>query len=652
MVRFRSRLVYICEIELIKIILPDGTEKKFEKGVNVTTIANSIGARLSKAAVAGNVNGQTVDMSFEINEDAAVSILTLQSSEGLDIIRHSCAHLMAQAVKRLFPSAEMAIGPVIEDGFYYDFKLNHTFTEDDLTNITKEMNNICSENLTLSRKEVSKKEALQLFKGLNETYKLKIINDLPDNETITCYSQGEFIDLCRGPHVPSTSYLKAFKLTKLSGAYWKGDSDNEMLQRIYGTAWGSKADLEKYLEFLKEAERRDHRKIGKKLGLFHFQSDAPGMVFWHENGWIVYRLVQDYIRLLLQKNGYSEIKTPEIIDRSLWEKSGHWDVFQNEMFITETENHKFAIKPMNCPAHVQIYNQGIKSYRDLPVRLAEFGCCHRREPSGTLHGLLRVRQFVQDDAHIFCTEDQVQEEVSKFIDLVLEVYNFFQLGDVQLKLSTRPEKRVGDDYLWDKAEASLEKSLVQSGKAWELLPGEGAFYGPKIEFSLKDSLNRVWQCGTIQVDFSMPERLGANYIDANGDKKPVVMLHRAIIGTFERFIGILIEHYAGNMPFWLCPVQCVVIGVSDRNHSYVDKLTKTILGHQIRVSSDLRNEKIGFKIREHSMQRIPFQIIVGDKEEDSCMISVRCRDEDDWGIMGLAEFCDRINIMNQINRRI
>ena len=617
------------------VTLPDGSQRSFDHPVSVHDVAADIGPGLAKAALAGKIDDRMVDTSYVIEQDAKLSIITDRDEEGMEVIRHSTAHLLAQAVKELFPEAQVTIGPVIENGFYYDFAYKRTFTPEDLEKIENKMAELARQDFQVSRKTMPRDEAIDFFRDMGEDYKAEIISDIPQGETISLYRQGEFIDLCRGPHVPSTGKLKAFKLMKVAGAYWRGDSDNEMLQRIYGTAWKDKKALKAYLHRLQEAEKRDHRKIGKVMNLFHTQEQAPGMVFWHDNGWRVYLQIQDYIRDKLRDHGYQEVHTPSVIDRSLWERSGHWEKFHDDMFITESETRTFAIKPMNCPAHIQIYNQGLKSYRDLPLRLAEFGSCHRNEPSGTLHGLMRVRSFVQDDAHIFCTEEQILGEVSDFIDLLYEVYRDFGFEDVILKLSTRPEKRVGDDSLWDKAEKSLQEALDQKQLQWDLQPGEGAFYGPKIEFSLKDCLHRVWQLGTIQLDFSMPERLGASYIAEDGSKHVPVMLHRAILGSLERFIGILIEHYAGSLPLWLAPRQAVVLNITDKHADYARKVEEALKNQGVRVNSDLRNEKIGFKIREHTIQHVPYLLVVGDREAESDTVAVRARSGKDLGSLSL-----------------
>ncbi len=626
-----------------QITLPDGSHRQFDHAVSVFDVANDIGPGLAKAAIAGKVNGQVVDISYQINEDVELGIITPTSSEGLEVIRHSSAHLLAQAVKQLFPTAQVTIGPVIEDGFFYDFAYERAFTPEDIDAIEKRMNELAQQDIPVVRSEKSRDEAIAFFKNMGENYKAEIISDIPANEALSLYQQGDFIDLCRGPHVPSTGHLKAFKLTKLAGAYWRGDSNNEMLQRIYGTSWANKKELKQYLHRIEEAEKRDHRKLGKALNLFHTQEEAPGMIFWHDRGWQLNLTIQDYMRKQLREHDYREIHTPQIVDRSLWEKSGHWDKYQDMMFTTGSENRDYAVKPMNCPCHVQVYNQGLKSYRDLPLRLAEFGSCHRNEPSGTLHGLMRVRNFVQDDAHIFCTEDQIQDEVSSFIDLVFKIYKDFGFEEVIVALSTRPEQRVGEDALWDKAEDALKQSLDNKKLDWILQPGDGAFYGPKIDFSLKDCLGRVWQCGTMQVDFSMPGRLGAQYVAEDGSKQIPVMLHRAILGSIERFIGILIEQYEAKFPVWLAPVQTVILNITDKQADYVAKIEKILKNQQIRVISDLRNEKIGFKIREHTLQRIPYMIVVGDREMEESTIAVRNLGGDDLGAMQIDDFINLVN---------
>ncbi len=625
------------------ITLPDGSLREFDHAVTVMDVANSIGSGLAKATLAGKLNDEVVDASTLIEADANLQIITSKDVEGLEVIRHSTAHLLAQAVKQLFPDAQVTIGPVIENGFYYDFAYERPFTPEDLAAIEKKMQQLSEENITVSRSLMSRDNAVQYFRDISEQYKAEIIESIPANEDLSLYTQGDFTDLCRGPHVPSTGKLKAFKLMKIAGAYWRGDSSNEMLQRIYGTAWPDKKALKAYLHRLEEAEKRDHRKLAKTLGLFHMQEEAPGMVFWHEKGWAVYQQVEQYIRDKLFLNGYAEVKTPQVVDRTLWEKSGHWDKFGDMIFTTHSEHRDYAVKPMNCPCHIQIYNQGIKSYRDLPVRLAEFGSCHRNEPSGTLHGLMRVRNFVQDDAHIFCTENQIQDEVSRFIDLLFEVYKDFGFEDILIKLSTRPENRVGADEVWDKAEKALELALNNKALDWELQPGEGAFYGPKIEFSLKDCIGRVWQCGTIQVDFSMPDRLDAHYIAEDGSKQVPVMLHRAILGSLERFIGILIEQHAGTFPLWLSPVQVVIMNIADRHAEYAHDLHHKLELQGLRVKLDLRNEKIGFKIREHSMQRIPYQLIIGDKELDNNSVSVRTQKGEDLGSLTFEQLTEKLS---------
>jgi threonyl-tRNA synthetase len=624
------------------VTLPDGSQRQFDHPVSVLDVARDIGPGLAKATLAGKVNNKLVDATYVIEDDAALAIVTDKSDEGLDVIRHSSAHLLAQAVKELFPEAQVTIGPVIEDGFYYDFAYDKSFTPEDLEKIEARMAELAKQDIAVERSVMPRDEAVTFFRNMGEEYKAQIIADIPQNEDISLYRQGDFIDLCRGPHVPSTGKLKAFKLMKVAGAYWRGDSSNEMLQRIYGTAWSNKKDLKEYLHRLEEAEKRDHRKIGKQLDLFHVQEEAPGMIFWHANGWTIYQEVTKYIRHKLDQHDYQEVHTPQLVDRSLWEKSGHWEKFSDDMFTTHSENRDYAIKPMNCPCHVQIYNQGLRSYRDLPLRMAEFGSCHRNEASGTLHGLMRLRNFVQDDAHIFCSEDQIQDEVSAFIDLLYEVYADFGFTDVIIKLSTRPENRVGSDEIWDKAEKALEQALNAKGLEWDLQPGEGAFYGPKIEFSLKDCLNRVWQCGTIQVDFSMPGRLGAQFVAEDGSRQTPVMLHRAILGSLERFIGILIEHHAGRMPLWLSPVQTVVINITDNQAEYVENLVESLRKHGFRAKSDLRNEKIGFKIREHTLQRIPYLLVIGDREVESNSVAVRTRSGEDLGSMSLDSFMSRL----------
>ncbi len=621
-----------------QVTLLDGKQLSFDRPVTVFQVAESIGPGLAKAALAGKSDGVELDTSHVLEADADLAIITDRDAEGVEIIRHSCAHLLAQAVKQPFPQAQVTIGPVIEDGFYYDFACERPFTTEDLQAIEAKMAELVKQDISVSRELMPRTEAIAFFKEMGEEYKARIIADIPEGEVISLYRQGDFIDLCRGPHVPSTGKLKAFKLMKVAGAYWRGDSNNEMLQRIYGTAWANKKELKAYLHRLEEAEKRDHRKLGKKLNLFHLQEEAPGMVFWHPKGWTIYRAVEQYIRDQVQANGYREIRTPQIVDRSLWEKSGHWDKYRADMFTTRSENRDYAIKPMNCPCHVQVYNQGLKSYRDLPLRLAEFGSCHRNEASGTLHGLMRVRNFVQDDAHIFCAESQIQSEVSDFVDLLFEVYADFGFTDIIIELSTRPPQRVGDDEVWDRAEQALEEALNAKGLEWKLRPGEGAFYGPKIDFSLRDCLGRIWQCGTIQCDFSMPGRLDATYVAEDGAKQVPVMLHRAILGSLERFIGILVEQHAGSLPLWLAPVQAVVINITDRQADYARQVAESLKNRGFRVATDLRNEKIGFKIREHTIQRVPYLLVVGDREVDESTVAVRTRDGTDQGSLTVSEF--------------
>ena len=620
------------------ITLPDGSQRQFDRPVTVFEVAESIGSGLAKAALAGRVDGQLVDTSCLIDTDAHLAIITERDTEGLEVIRHSCAHLMAQAVQRLFPTAQVTIGPVVEDGFFYDFAYERAFTAEDLEKIEAVMQDIVKVNLPVKRELMSRDDAVAMFEKMGEKYKVEIIKGIPGDEQLSFYRQGDFIDLCRGPHVPNTGKFKAFKLTSVAGAYWRGDSNNEMLQRIHGTAWGDKKALADYLFRLEEQQKRDHRKIGKKLDLFHFQEEAPGMVFWHPRGWTIYQVIQHYMQKVQNENGYQEIRTPQLVDYSLWERSGHADKFADQMFSVASENRMYAIKPMNCPCHIQVFNQGLKSYRDLPLRLAEFGSCHRFEPSGSMHGLMRVRSFTQDDAHIFCAEEAIQDEVAAFMKLLFGVYRDFGFDEIILRLSTRPAKRVGSEEMWDRAEGSLRQALNNSGLAWELLPGEGAFYGPKIEFSLKDCMGRVQQCGTIQVDFSMPERLGAQYVAEDGNRKVPVMLHRAILGSFERFIGVLIEHYAGALPAWLSPDQVVVMNITDKQAEYCEKVRKILAGKGFRVSADLRNEKIGFKIREHSIQKIPFLLVAGDRELENGEVSVRTREGNDLGIMSIDAF--------------
>jgi len=621
------------------ITLPDGSQRSFDGSVSVADIAVAIGPGLSRAAVAGKVDGQLVDTDWQIAEDAEVAIITGKDAEGLEVIRHSTAHLMAQAVKSLFPEAQVTIGPVIEDGFYYDFAFERPFTPEDLERIEVRMREIAKANLQIIRRVMKRPDAVKFFRGQGEHYKAEIIEGIPEGEEIGLYAQGDWTDLCRGPHVPTTGKLKAFKLTKVAGAYWRGDSSNEMLQRIYGTAWPDKKSLKDYLHRLEEAEKCDHRRFGKVMDLFHFQEEAPGMVFWHDRGWRLYRTIKNYIRERLAAAGYQEVNTPQIIARSLWERSGHWEKYREHMFtVGDDEQRVYAVKPMNCPGHVQIYNRALHSYRDLPLRMAEFGSCHRNEASGTLHGLMRVRGFVQDDAHIFCAEGQIQSEVAAFMDLAYSVYEDFGFTDVATKLSTRPEQRVGADELWDKAEAALQNALDDKGLDWQLRSGDGAFYGPKIDFDFRDSLERVWQLGTVQLDFSIPERLSATYVAEDGTRQTPVMLHRAILGSFERFVGILLEHYAGDLPAWLAPVQAVVLNITGRQADYARQVLDSLRNQGFRVEVDLRNEKIGFKIREHTLQRIPYLLVVGDRETAAASVAVRARSGVDFGSMPLERF--------------
>jgi len=624
------------------ITLPDGSTRVFEGPVSVADLASSIGSGLARAALAGRVDGVLVDTSFVMAKDCEVAVITDRDTDGLEVLRHSCAHLMAQAVQRLFPEAQVTIGPVIDDGFFYDFSYERAFTPEDLEKIEDKMREIVAENLPVYRSVLSRSEAVAMFEAKGEKYKVEIIKSIPGNEALSFYQQGEFIDLCRGPHVPETGRFKAFKLTSVAGAYWRGDASNEMLQRVYGTAWGDKKALEQYLQRLEEAERRDHRKIGKKQSLFHFQEEAPGMVFWHPKGWTIYQVIQSYMQSLQRENGYLEIRTPQLVDFSLWERSGHADKFADQMFSVESENRLYAIKPMNCPCHVQVFNQGLKSYRDLPMRLAEFGSCHRYEPSGSMHGLMRVRSFTQDDGHIFCAESSIQDEVAAFMKLLFAVYRDFGFDEIILRLSTRPAKRVGSDELWDKAEGALKQALQNNGMPWELLPGEGAFYGPKIEFSLKDCMGRVQQCGTIQVDFSMPERLGAQFVAEDGSRQTPVMLHRAILGSFERFIGVLIEHYAGSLPAWLAPEQVAVLNITDNQAEYCEFVRKSLADKGFRVIADLRNEKVGFKIREHTIGKVPFLLVAGDREVETGTVSVRTRAGEDLGAMSIEDFAHKL----------
>ncbi len=627
---------------MVAITLPDGSVKEFDGATTVMQVAESIGPGLAKATVAGRVDGKLVDASDPITHDAKIEIVTPKDADGVDIIRHSCAHLLGHAVKQLYPDVKMVIGPVIEEGFYYDIFSETPFTPDDMSAIEKRMAELIKQNYDVIKKMTPRDEAIRIFKERNEDYKLKLINDMPEEKEFGLYFHQEYVDMCRGPHVPNTRFLKVFKLTKMSGAYWRGDAKNEQLQRIYGTAWADKKDLQAYITRIEEAEKRDHRKIGRQLNLFHMQEQSPGMVFWHPNGWTIYQVLEQYMRKVQKDNGYQEIKTPQIVDRSLWEKSGHWGNYATNMFTTSSESRDYAVKPMNCPCHVQVFNQGLKSYRELPIRLAEFGSCHRNEPSGSLHSLMRVRGFTQDDAHIFCTQEQIQEEVANFIKLTLDVYKDFGFDQIDMKLSTRPEKRVGTDESWDIAEKALAEALDSSGLEWEYLPGEGAFYGPKIEFSLKDSLGRVWQCGTIQVDPNMPERLDAEFVNENNERETPIMLHRAILGSFERFLGMLIEHYAGWMPVWLAPQQVVVMNITDKQSEACQNVVAELQNAGLRAISDLRNEKIGFKIRERTLERIPYMLVLGDKEVESGQVNVRTREGENLGVMSVTDFIELV----------
>jgi threonyl-tRNA synthetase len=627
---------------MINITLPDGSQRPFEHPVTVAEVAASIGAGLAKAALAGKVDGRLVDTSFRIDHDAALEIVTEKHPDALDVLRHSTAHLLAQAVQRLFPGAQVTIGPVIDNGFYYDFAYERPFTPDDLPKIEEEMLKIVKEAHPVSRSVKSRDDAVAFFRGMGEAYKAEIIESIPANEELSLYSQGEFTDLCRGPHVPGTDKLRAFKLMKVAGAYWRGNSDNQMLSRIYGTAWLNDKDLKAYLFQIEEAEKRDHRKIGKALDLFHQQEEAPGMVFWHPKGWALWQVVEQYMRQVYRDSGYQEVRCPQILDVSLWKKSGHWDNYQENMFFTESEKRTYAVKPMNCPGHVQVYNHGLHSYRDLPIRYGEFGSCHRNEPSGALHGIMRVRSFTQDDGHIFCTEDQIESEVTAFHRQAMAVYTRFGFSDISLKIALRPEKRLGTDETWDKAEGALRAALAACGVEWQELPGEGAFYGPKIEYHMRDSIGRGWQVGTMQVDFMMPERLGAEYVDEHSHKRHPVMLHRAIVGSMERFIGILIESHAGSLPAWLAPVQAVVMNITDAQAGYVAQVQKILSNQGFRVGSDLRNEKVGYKIREHTLQRVPYLLVAGDREREQGLIAVRSRSGEDLGTMTPEAFAQRL----------
>jgi threonyl-tRNA synthetase len=625
---------------MVKVRLPDGATREFPGPVTVAALAASIGPGLAKAALAGRVNGRLVDLSHVIDADAEVAIVTARDAQGVEVLRHSTAHLLAHAVKQLYPEAQVTIGPVIDNGFYYDFSYQRPFTPDDLAAIEDRMAQLAQQDIPVHREQWSRNDAVRFFREQGEHYKAEIIDSIPEAEPLSLYRQDDFIDLCRGPHVPSTGRLRIFKLMKVAGAYWRGDARNEMLQRIYGTAWGDRKELDAYLHMLEEADKRDHRKIGRQLDLFHVQDEAPGMVFWHPHGWTLWQQIEQYMRRVLSAAGYQEVRTPMVMDRVLWEKSGHWENYREHMFTTASENRDYAVKPMNCPGHVQIFNQGLRSYRDLPLRLAEFGSCHRNEPSGALHGIMRVRAFTQDDAHIFCREDQVQQEAADFIDLLQRVYSDFGFQDILVKLSTRPAKRIGEDATWDRAEAALRAALDGKALAWDLNPGEGAFYGPKIEFSLKDSIGRVWQCGTLQLDFALPGRLGAEFIDEDNTRKVPVMLHRAILGSLERFIGILVENHAGAMPLWLSPVQVVVMNISEAQSAYANRVAAALKGAGLRVRCDLRNEKINYKIREHSLQKLPFQVIVGDKEVAANQVAVRVRGGRDLGAMSIQDLLD------------
>ena len=627
---------------MIEITLPDGSKKPFEHPVTVQDVAASIGAGLAKATLAGKVDGKLVDASFPIEHDASLQIVTEKSPEALEILRHSTAHLMGQAVQRLFPGAQVTIGPVIDNGFYYDFAYERPFTPEDLPKIEAEMHKIVAEQLPVTRSVKSRDEAVAFFRGLGENYKAEIIEGIPADQDLSLYSQGEFTDLCRGPHVPNTGKLHSFKLMKVAGAYWRGDSSNAMLSRIYGTAWLNDKDLKAYLFQLEEAEKRDHRKIGKQLDLFHQQEESPGMVFWHPNGWAIWQQVEQYMRGVYRSSGYQEVRCPMVLDVSLWKKSGHWDNYKENMFFTESEKHTFALRPMNCPGHVQIFNEGLRSYRDLPLRYGEFGGCHRNEPSGALHGIMRVRAFTQDDGHIFCTPGQIEPEVTAFHRQAMQVYADFGFDRIEVALALRPDQRIGDDAVWDRAEAALRGALAAAGVTWTELPGEGAFYGPKIEYHMRDSIGRDWQVGTMQVDFMMPERLGAEYVDEHSQKQHPVMLHRAIVGSMERFIGILIEHHAGLLPTWLAPVQAMVFSITDAQAGYVREVTQALVDKGFRVQSDLRNEKVGYKIREHTMQKVPYLLVVGDREKETGAVSVRTRSGEDLGSMPLADFIGRL----------
>ena len=627
---------------MVSVRLPDGSKREFENPVTVAQVAASIGSSLAKAAVVGKVDGRLVDTSYLIDKDVDLSIVTDRDADGVDVIRHSTAHLLAYAVKQLFPDAQVTIGPVIENGFYYDFSYKRPFTPEDLQAIEKRMQELARKNEPVTRRVVSRDEAVEYFKSLGEAYKAELVEAIPQDQEVSLYTSGGFTDLCRGPHVPSNGKLKVFKLMRVAGAYWRGDSKNEMLQRICGTAWAKKEDQDAYLKMLEEAEKRDHRRLGRQLDLFHFQDEAPGLIFWHAKGWTIWQQVEQYMRRVYQENGYNEVKAPQILDRSLWEKSGHWENYKENMFTTESENRVYAVKPMNCPGHVQIYRSSLHSYRELPLRYGEFGQCHRNEPSGSLHGMMRVRGFTQDDGHIFCTEDQILGECVAFTELLKKVYKDFGFTDIIYKVATRPEKRVGSDEIWDKAEHALIESLERSGAEYEISPGDGAFYGPKIEYTLKDAIGRMWQCGTIQVDFSMPSRLGAEYVAEDNTRKTPVMIHRAILGSLERFIGILIENHAGAMPMWLAPVHVVVMNISDAQADYAGSVVQTLKNAGFRVESDLRNEKINYKIREHSVNKIPYMLVVGDKEKSANTVAVRARGGENLGVMAVDALIARM----------
>jgi threonyl-tRNA synthetase len=632
---------------MFSITLPDGSQRSFDAPISVAGIAASIGAGLAKAAIAGRIDGKTVDLSATVDRDTRIEIVTEKDPEALDIIRHSTAHLLAQATQRLYPGAQVTIGPVIDNGFYYDFAFERAFTMDDLAKIEVEMKAIAAQALPVERSVMARDAAVPFFRAKGEEYKAQIIESIPANEPLSLYAQGEFIDLCRGPHVPNTGKLKAFKLMKVAGAYWRGDSNNPMLTRVYGTAWLNQKDLDAYLHQIEEADKRDHRKLGRALDLFHLQEEAPGLVFWHPKGWTLWQVVEQYMRRVYRDNGYQEVRGPQILDRSLWEKSGHWQNFKDNMFTTSSENRDYAIKPMNCPGHVQIYNHGLHSYRELPIRFGEFGACHRNEPSGALHGIMRVRGFTQDDGHIFCTEDQIQGEVRAFIELLKRVYADFGFSEILYKLSTRPEKRVGSDAIWDKSEAALKQAL--EGIDYQLQPGEGAFYGPKIEFTLKDAIGRLWQCGTVQIDFSMPERLGAEYVAEDSSRRTPVMIHRAILGSLERFIGILIENHSGALPPWLAPVQAVAMSITDAHADYVRSVVNQLNVAGLRVNADLRNEKVGYKIREHTLAKVPYLLVAGERERDAGLLSVRTRAGEDLGAMSVEAFSQRLRHESKLN---